>query len=261
MQTETALAERLRRRVLADINSGSIPPGSRLGSERELSEQYGVSRGTLRIVLASLAEAGLIRRVPGRGGGTFISHAKVDRDLTKVVGVPSFLARQGYSAGSRILATRITVADEPTRQALDLGESTLIVEIRRIRLADSTPISLDQAQFPAERFPGLLELPLGGSIYDLLAEHYSTTPADAEELIEVVGATDEEALLLNVHEGAPLLSITRTTYDAEGIPFEHSSDLFRADRTRIAMRTRGSGIRQLARRDGRFVELAGATGR
>lgn len=261
MQNASTVAERLRRRVLEDISSGALPPGSRLGSERELAEHYRVSRGTLRLVLASLAEAGLVQRLRGRGGGTFISHSKVERDLARVVGVPAYLARQGYKAGSQILATSIGAADTPTRHALGLEENALVVEIRRIRLADGIPISLDHARFPAERFQGLLELPLGGSIYDILAEHFSTSPTDADEILEVVGATDEEAALLAVAEGAPLLSITRTTYDRDGEPFEFSYDLFRADRTRIAMRTPGSGIRRVARRDGAFVELVRASSR
>ena len=69
MATEHAVAETLRRRMLTDIGAGTLPPGARLGSERELSEHYGVSRATLRQVLAALEEAGLVRRVAGRGQG------------------------------------------------------------------------------------------------------------------------------------------------------------------------------------------------
>jgi GntR family transcriptional regulator len=109
----------------------------------------------------------------------------------------------------------------------------------RIRLADGTPISLDHAWLPAAMFPGLLDLPLGGSLYELLAEQYGTTPDEAIERIDVVAATDDEASILDVAVQAPLLSITRTTRDAHGMAFEHSHDLFRADRTTITVRTSG----------------------
>lgn len=254
---ESSVAEKLRRKVLSDIGSGALMPGHRLGSERELAVQYTVSRATLRQVLAGLEEAGLVRRVPGRAGGTFVSHAKVDRDLSRVVGVPAYLARQGYLAGSRILSTQIAVADQTTRIALRLAPDALVVVIRRLRLADGTPISLDHAQFPADRFPGLLEMPLGGSIYELFEKEFSTLPADAVELIEVVKATDDEAGLLSVEPETPLLSITRTTFDEDEVPFEFSCDLFRADRTRITVRTPGRGLRGNARREGDYVELSG----
>ncbi len=86
--------EELRRQLVADVNAGT--PGSKLGSERELAERYSTSRSTLRQVLAALEEAGLVERVIGRAGGIFISHVQVQRSLTDVVGVPAFLASQGY---------------------------------------------------------------------------------------------------------------------------------------------------------------------
>lgn len=245
MATAHAVAETLRRRMLTDIGSGAIAPGARLGSERELAEHYGVSRATLRQVLAALEEAGLIRRAAGRTGGTFVNHAKVDHDLTRVVGVPAYLARQGYAAGTRVIATMMGVADASTRTALQLDEPELVIEVRRLRLADGTPFSLDHARFPAERFPGLLEMPLGGSLYELLEKEYDVATADAEEVIEVVHATDEEAELLAVRVGDPLVAITRTTFDRDGVAFEFSHDLFRSDRVRITLRTPGRGLRSV----------------
>ncbi len=256
MATEHAIAEKLRRRMLTDIGSGALPPGARLGSERELADHYGVSRGTLRQVLAKLEEAGLVRRVAGRAGGTFISHGKVEHDLTKVVGVPAYLARQGYVAGTRILSTRMGVADTTTQRELQLAPGSLILEVHRLRLADGKPFSLDHARMPAERFPGLLEMPLGDSIYKLLEKEFGVVPSDAQEIIEVVHATEEEAALLSVNEGAALLGVTRTTYDGEGVPFEFSHDLFRADRTQIMMRTPGHGLRGMQDNESHFARIA-----
>lgn len=239
-----SVAENLRRRLLTDISAGALPPGAKLGSEREMAEHYSVSRSTLRQVLAALEASGLVRRVAGRAGGTFISHAKVERDLTKLTGVPAYLARQGYVSGSRILSTQMRMADAPTRSALGLGDHDLVFDLRRVRLADGTPFSLDHARFPTDRFPGMLEMPLGGSIYELFEQHYGTHVEEAEEQIEIVNATDEEASVLAISPGAPLLSITRTSYDPDGLPIEFSHDLLRSDRVKIRMRTRGRGQRE-----------------
>ena len=109
------------------------------------------------------------------------------------------------------------------------------------RMAARSPWST--RRFPARRFPGLLELPLGGSVYELLEQHFGAEPADAVERIEVVQASADEAAILDVEPGAPLMAITRTTTDSDGEPFEFSRDLFRADRTRIVVRTEGGGPR------------------
>ncbi len=247
--------EELRRRIVADISSGELPPGSKLGSERELAEHYGVSRSSLRQVLAALEEAGMVNRSIGRSGGTFISDTKVERNLSGVVGVPAYLASQGYTAGSRILSTRITEPDAQSARALGTGDGDFVVDIRRIRLADGEPISLEQVQFPADRFPDLLEKPLGGSLYELLEQNYGLVPGEADERIEAVNAGEHEASMLSIKPNAALLLITRVTRDEDGVPFEFSRDLFRGDRTRIAVTAPGPGVRGQARRSGSVLEL------
>jgi GntR family transcriptional regulator len=245
------------RRVLAErISGGQLRPGQRLGAEHPLAAELGVSRATLRQALAALEESGLVRRVPGRGGGTFVSKGKIERDLSRVVGVPDLLRSQGVVAGTRVLSARLSAASESAAQALRLRPGDLVIDLVRIRLADGSPISVEQAMLPADRFPGLLELPLGGSVYDLLEEHYRTRPKEALERIEVVAASPDEAKVLDIAAGAPLLSITRTTTDTEDEPIEFSHDLFRADRTRIVVRTPGQGgVAQSARARGRLIEL------
>jgi GntR family transcriptional regulator len=230
-------AEDVRRRLLDEISRGRVAAGARLGGERDLAEQFGVSRSTMRQALAELEQEGVVRRVPGRGGGTFVRQQKVERDLSQVVGVPALLRAQGMTAGSRIVSTALTLADEPTATALRLGAEDYVIDVVRIRLADGTPISLEHARLPAAFFPGLLDLPLGGSLYELLEQHYGAVPGEAVEHIEVTSAAEDEAAILGVEAGAPLLSITRTTKDAEGRVFEYSHDLFRADRTVITVRT------------------------
>ena len=80
-------------------------------------------------------------------------------------------------------------------------------------------------------------------------------PEEATEHIEVVSASSDEATILSIERGAPLISITRTTRDAEGVAFEYSHDLFRADRTRITVKVKGSPSSEKARLRGRVVEL------
>lgn len=239
--TKGPLADSIQRELQAQIDAGRWQPGQRLGSERSLADELGVSRSSLRQALAMMEQAGAVRRVIGRGGGTFVSHQKVDRDLSHIRSVPELLSAQGMTAGTRILSTGMTRAGAATSEALELEPGQLVYEIVRIRLADGAPISLEHAWLPVALFPGLLDFQLGGSLYGLLSEHFSVLPTDTTERIEVVRAGPEDASILGIAREDPLLSITRITRSAEGRPFEHSHDLFRADRTRIIVHTAEPG--------------------
>jgi len=249
-------ADEARRKLLDLVVAGELRRGEKLGAERDLAVDLGISRSTLRQALAALEREGVVNRVPGRGGGTFVTAPKVDRDLSRIVGVPALLRDQGFLAGTRVIRAAVLAADDQTAQALDLEPGALVLAVVRIRLADGSPISLEDARFPADRFPDLLEQSLGGSIYEVLQAHYGVSPAEAEERIEVRLSSADEAQILGVVEGAALLSITRRTCDADGRPIEFSHDLFRADRTLITVRTRGNqGTAGSARTRGRVVEL------
>jgi GntR family transcriptional regulator len=226
-------ARAARERLLAALPG----PGERLGAERELAERLGVSRSTVRAALADLERSGVIRRTRGRSGGIFVADRKVERDLTSLAGLPAYLRRQGFQSDARVLRTAATDPDPDAAAALGDG---LVLEVVRVRLADGEPISLERACFPAERFPGLLDRSLAGSLYELLEREYALAPGEAEERIEVVNAGAEEARLLGVRRGASLLAIARTTWDRDGRAFERSHDLFRADRARIVVRARSA---------------------
>jgi GntR family transcriptional regulator len=236
-QTRAPLADSIQRELQAQIDAGRWQPGQRLGSERSLATEFGVSRSSLRQALATMEQAGAVRRVIGRGGGTFVSHQKIDRDLSHIRSVPELLSAQGMTAGTRILSTGMSPAAAVTSEALEIEPGQLVYAIVRIRLADGAPISLEHAWLPVSLFPGLLDFQLGGSLYGLLAEHFSVQPRETMERIEVVRAGVEDASILGIERADPLLSITRVTRGADGTPFEHSHDLFRADRTRIVVHT------------------------
>jgi GntR family transcriptional regulator len=197
------------------ISSGQFRPGERLGDERTLAAELHVSRAAVRQALAGLQETGMVRRVPGRGGGTFVAKGKIERDLSRIVGVPALLRSQGVVAGTRVLSARLAEPADNAAQALHTRPGELVVE-----------------------------LPLGGSVYELIEEHFGVRPHHATERIEVTLAAPDEAMILDILPGAPLLAITRTVTDVDGEPVEFSRDLFRADRTRIVVNTEGSGSTQ-----------------
>lgn len=246
-------AREVRGRIIQLIQRGQLSPGAKLEPERELAASLGVSRATLRQALISLQHAGVVRREPGRGGGTYIATSKVDRDLSQIAGVPSLLRDQGFTAGTRVLSIVVRAAGQDAAAALAIDPGDFVVDLVRIRLADGTPFSLERAILPADLVPGLPEKQLGGSLYELLDREYGLRPQEAIEHLEVVSATEDEAAVLDVTPGDSLILVNRTTITPEGRTFELSHDLFRADRTRISVRIQGGPAEEAARLSGRIV--------
>jgi GntR family transcriptional regulator len=223
---------------LADaIAAGRLAPGDRMPTEQDLAAWFGVSRMTLRHALGKLATRGLVTRAVGRHGGTFVAAAKLEQDLTTLTGFSEQLRLRGMVAGARVLSATERQAGPAAAAALKLGERDHVCEVRRVRLADGSPVALEHSLFPAAALPDLLSCRLDGSLYELLEVRYGKRPHRARESLEPVTASVRDAEALEIGEGAPLMLVERTAYTQGGEPVEFARDLFRGDRTRIVMWT------------------------
>jgi GntR family transcriptional regulator len=229
--------------LLAAIGSGDLAPGSRLPPEQSLAGDLGVSRMTLRQALGALESRGVLERIPGRSGGTFIVEPKVECDLTGLAGLTEQLRRARVRAGARIVRAETVRAPRAAAAALGLSARAAVHVVERVRTANRRPLALELSYFPADAFPDLLQHPLGGSLYALLRRRYADEPRQATEFLEPVVAAQHEAPLLGVEVGAPLMLITRTAYSGSGRPVEYACDLFRPDRVRMSVRSSLDAVR------------------
>jgi GntR family transcriptional regulator len=167
------------------------------------------------------------------GGGTFVAEPKIERDLTTVAGLTQQLRRQGRQAGARVLSATKGPSGRRTAEALGLTPGDEVFEVVRLRLSDGAPLAVERALFPRSRFPGLLELPLEGSIYELLERQYGERPVRVLERLEPVVANARDADILQVVAGSALMLVERIAYDSSGVPIEYARERFRGDRTRV----------------------------
>ena len=223
----------VEKRLRALLSSDELGSDGRLPTERELAGMYGVSRTTVRQVLDGLEHAGLIRRRRGRTGGTFATLGRVDVGFGGLAGIPSYLRAQGFRAGAHVVSARMVPADAATADALRIPAGALVHDVIRVRLADEARVSLEHARFPVALFPDLLGERLDDSIYELMAQRYGLRAVKAVERLVAVLADADQAALLGVEAGGPLMAIERTAYDAADQPLEYSTDLVRGDRTRV----------------------------
>lgn len=218
--------ERVREHLLELIRSG-LAPHDRLPTERELAEQFGVTRMTVRRALDRLELQDKVYRV--QGAGTFVAEAPI----TKTMVLTSFsedMRSRRLTPASRILVAESVPAG--ARIGLDLGISPAehVVHLKRIRLADGLPMCLENVHLPAGLVPGLLDQELGDSLYELLQRHYRIHIQEAEQSIQGTVVDPDEAELLAVPPFSPALLVQRTSYDQRGRRVERAKSVYRGDR-------------------------------
>jgi GntR family transcriptional regulator len=227
------------------IVSRTLAPGDKLPSEVEIANALGVSRMTLRQALSAIEAKGLIDRRRGRFGGNFVAAPRFEFDHASLPGFTEQMRRIHVEAGAQVLRATTHRPAADVRQALGLNRGAQVHEILRARSANGEPIVLEEAYLPAAIFPGLLSADLTGSLYAVMRE-YNASPFSADEELEATQANDQQAEILGVEPGSPLLLITRTSFTEDGVAVEFSRDYHRSDRARIRIKSRvesGSPVR------------------
>ena len=222
------LYHQLERELRERILSGAIPPGASLPAEPRLASQYGVSRATARQALSRLEAAGLVVRLRGRG--TFASRPKIVIG-NRLQGFTQEIRARGLTPGARTLVQQIVPAEERVAEALDVAPGTEVLNIKRLRCIDGQPEALSEVFLPAEQCRGLVDDDLErNSLYHLLESKYGVILLRAEKEIEAVAAPPDEAYLLEVSPGVPVLLVTKHTFDQFGRPVEYQRAYWRGDR-------------------------------
>ena len=200
-------------------------PGAPAPSERELVQHFGVARMTVRQALDALVAEGLLERVPGRG--TFVAQARTDA-LARLNGYTEEMRRRGHEPGARTLLARMESAGPGVARALEIREGDKVVHWQRLRLADGTPMCIEDAYLADSTVPRLLDAPLPASLYEELSRR-DLVPTWGEDSVEADLARPEECELLEVTPGSPVLRVARRAF-AGSVAVEVSRTTFRADR-------------------------------
>ncbi|WP_030255221.1 GntR family transcriptional regulator [Streptomyces violens] len=225
--------EELRAALLSEI--GGAPPHAPLPTEREIATQHGVSRNTVRQALDALEAAGSVYRV--QGAGTFVAPPVVSKSLT-LTSFSEDMAERNLEPASRLLAAGTVRAGRQLAERLGVAPDSKVVRVSRLRLADGSPMCLENVHFPADRVPGLVEEDLTGSLYALLNERYGLDIRSADQIIRAVDLDDTESALLGVPLGSSGLRVQRVGLDRRDTPVEATTTIYRADRYDIRFTVR-----------------------
>ena len=241
------LHTQFRAYLLGLIERGELRSGQKLPTEKDYAEQLGVSLAPVRQAILDLVTEGYLSRT--RGKGTFVRESKVDEKIAILSSFTESMRAKGLEPDVRILHWGLVAAPSAVAGALGTQERKLLL-IRRLALVDGQPAALIDAYVSARMFPKLLRKELyGGSLYRTLEALYGVLPVRATSTIEVSRIQDD-AELLGVAPGTPVLQVEGTTFDASDRPVEFSRVTYRADRFRFVIES--------YRRQDRVIHLVGS---
>jgi GntR family transcriptional regulator len=207
------------------IEDGRVPRGSKLDSELDLAEQLGISRPTMRAAIRLLVDKGLLMR--RRGIGTTV----MPRPVRRAVALTSLyddLREAGREPTTRVLAFEEASCPLEVAEQLGIEPGTPVLRFDRLRLAGSDPIAFMRNAVPA----GILDIKKEDlertGLYELLRDG-GIRPHVATQRIGARKAGAEEAELLEIEVGDPVLTTNRVAYDANGRAIEYGCHRYPAE--------------------------------
>jgi GntR family transcriptional regulator len=226
-QIQSALIER--------IHAGELSVGDCLPSEYELARSYQVSRITARQALHNLKSTGYA--ISQKGRGTYVAQPKLEKNIMHLRGFTEDMKQRGMIPSSRLLEQSVLKASVSLAEQLRVKATSSVLRLRRLRIADGTPMALEESCIPLMHYPGLERIDFSkNSLYSVLRDEYGVRAAWADEVLEALPATREESELLSISRGAIILSISRVIMTTEEIPIEVACSRYCGDRYRASIR-------------------------
>ncbi|MCI8895008.1 MAG: GntR family transcriptional regulator [Lachnospiraceae bacterium] len=222
------LYKQLKDLLLSDIKEGRLKVNQRIPTELELSQQFQISRMTVRKALAELVDEGVLAKKQGKG--TFVQEEKMTEDLSSPNSFTNLCRRNGKEPGGRTLKFTLQEARERDRRVLQLGDTEQVIRVERVRTADNVPVMLENLYFPGHLKNILTENLNDVSLYQILREKYGLHSGNSVMEISVCEATPEEASVLEIKTGKPCLLMEEIVYDQYNKPLHRTKSVLRGDK-------------------------------
>jgi len=216
-----------------EIESGRWNPGQQIPSEAEFCEAFGVSRTVVRQALNELVNEGLLYR--RRGKGSFVARPKIAESLVQnLTGFYEDMVAKGLTPITQVLEQKLIPASKKVAGMLSLKEGDQVIKMDRLRSINNEPILIVTTFMPYQICPALLEEDLTKrSLYAVLEDRYKLEIARGRRTLEAISASEEDAKLLGIEEGDPLVLLKSVSYLKDGRPIEYFEAKHRGDRSRF----------------------------
>ncbi|WP_446813675.1 GntR family transcriptional regulator [Streptococcus macedonicus] len=218
---------RIHDAIKKEIDRGVWEIGQRLPSERDLADDYEVSRMTLRQAITLLVEEGILeRRV---GSGTYVASHRVQEKMRGTTSFTEIVRSQGKTPSSQLISYQRKLANETEIQQLQLKATDTVVRMERVRFVDNVPLVFEVASIPEKLIQSFNQ--------EDITEHFFQTLTDngyeigkSQQTIYAKNASERVANYLKVPKNHAVLALTQVSYFTDGRPFEYVHSQYVGDR-------------------------------
>lgn len=219
--------KQIGRRLEALIQSGEIPTGTVLPSERAMSTHLSVSRITIQNAYNELRKRRLVLS-KGRGGSVVLPvNPRIVTPMNRLRGFTEEMQELGKVPSAQIVEAGVT-RDAGVAAIMGLPEEAPLLRLKRIRFADGMPMSKELAWYNLLQAPFLENIDLSKSIYTALSES-GLALTSCDQVIHVVMATAEDLSIFGFTAEEPCMLIKRRSYTEKGMMMEYVEGRFRGD--------------------------------
>ena len=226
------------------IDKGDWQAGAQLPGEPELCRLFDVSRTVVRQALKEMEYEGLIFRKKGKG--TFVTEAKIGESLVQnLTGFYQDMVERGHTPVTQMLRQEVVPASPKVAGYLQIEPDTPVIVLDRLRFVQGEPIALVTTYLPFILCSEVLQTDLSNqSLYAFLEKRCGLMIVRGHRTLEAVLATEQDAQLLRIKKGAPLMMLDSISYLEDGTPLEYYHARHSGSRVRFEVdlvRTRKPG--------------------
>ncbi|ANE04543.1 GntR family transcriptional regulator [Corynebacterium crudilactis] len=217
------------------IRDREFKTGDPVPSEAELCKRFHTSRGPVRQAIATLRAEGLLSS--SRGRRTVVLDNVPTQSFDGVISFSQWCKNSGIEPGQITQHLTRHPADAKLAASLEIEPGAPVVSVYRLRLMDSEPVMVERLNYPLEVGKIVLAFDTdSGSIYQELIDQ-GVDINNATRTIDAIAASAEDAELLNIPEGSPLLRVRRRAFTVDGTPIESSEDCYLPSKASFTLNT------------------------
>lgn len=237
------LHRQVREYIKRLVETGVLKEDEQIPSERELCEQFDISRTTVRQAINDAVNEGILNRIPGKG--TFVARPKIDQGLLNMTSFEDTIRLRGMTPRTEVVSDSVIKAGNRVGRALGLEPGAEVVHIVLLGYADDEPVAYYNAYLP----PAIGQMVAATarvwsneersfSTFQLYSGRNGINPHITTQTFEAAVADEKLGHTLQIPAGAPVFRVTSIIHARGDIPLEYKEVYYRGDKFRFSISRR-----------------------